>query len=260
MIPTISRLTKPAYPGHWPVGKLENLFLAAGSAVVSLVDVYRHDMLATLTETSTPTMLLQQMRQGMLSSDNGRRILAERPRISTKSVDLDALRDLPKGTLGREYSLWLERCGVTPDTRDPVHYIDDEELAYIVQRYRESHDLYHLLLGQRVDILSELIIKWFEFSHFKLPVAGLSSAFGPLRLRHSWQRQDLFTRSGPWAIRQGNRCAPLMGIYWENEWSTNLAELRQRMNLTDVPDWRDGKGPQGKGKAKFDSGLEIGGA
>lgn len=42
MIPTISRLTKPAYPGHWPVGKLENLFLAAGSAVVSLVDVYRH--------------------------------------------------------------------------------------------------------------------------------------------------------------------------------------------------------------------------
>lgn len=118
-------------------------------------------MLATLTETSTPTFVLQQMRQLMLQSDSGRKILHERPRISTQSVNIDELKQLKPGTLGREYSLWLERCGVSPDTRDPVHYIDDEELAYIVQRYRESHDLYHLLLGQRVDILSELIVKWF---------------------------------------------------------------------------------------------------
>lgn len=31
-----------AYKGHWPIGKFENLFMIAGSAVVSLVDVYRH--------------------------------------------------------------------------------------------------------------------------------------------------------------------------------------------------------------------------
>lgn len=98
-----------------------------------------------------------------------------------------------------------------------------------------------------------------EFSHFKLPVAGLSSAFGPLRLKHSWQREDLFTKSGPWAIKQGNRCKPLLGIYWENEWETDLCDLRRRMNLSDVKDWRDGKGKSGKGKALIGSGLELNG-
>jgi ubiquinone biosynthesis protein COQ4 len=78
----------------------------------------------------------------MLSHPTGRRILRDRPRISSKTMSLEYLRTLPDNTVGRVYAKWLDREGVTPDTRDQVRYIDDPEEAYVMQRYRESHDFY----------------------------------------------------------------------------------------------------------------------
>jgi len=36
---------------------------------------------------------------------------------------------------------------ITPDSRRPVRFVDDPELAYVLQRYRETHDFNHLILG-----------------------------------------------------------------------------------------------------------------
>jgi ubiquinone biosynthesis protein COQ4 len=40
--------------------------------------------------------------------------------ISTKTLDLDHLKQLKRGTLGREYVEWLGRGHLTPDGRDEV--------------------------------------------------------------------------------------------------------------------------------------------
>lgn len=64
--------------------------------------------------------VLPRLRDKMLASEEGRAILKERPRINTKTVDMEVLSNFPEGTLGRAYITWLERCGVTPDTRAPV--------------------------------------------------------------------------------------------------------------------------------------------
>lgn len=56
----------------------------------------------------------------MLASPEGRRILKDRPRVNSTTVDMDKLAQLRDGTLGKAYVTWLERCGVTPDTREPV--------------------------------------------------------------------------------------------------------------------------------------------
>lgn len=45
---------------------------------------------------------------------------------------------------------------VTPDTRAEVKFVDDEELAYVMQRYREVHDLMHTVLGMPTNMLGEL--------------------------------------------------------------------------------------------------------
>jgi ubiquinone biosynthesis protein Coq4 len=42
---------------------------------------------------------------------------------------------------------------VTPDSRLPVQFVDDIELAYVMQRYREVHDLFHTLLGMPTNML-----------------------------------------------------------------------------------------------------------
>ena len=38
----------------------------------------------------------------------------------------------------------------------PAKFVDDEELAYVIQRYREVHDLMHTLLGMPTNMLGEL--------------------------------------------------------------------------------------------------------
>lgn len=76
-------------------------------------------MVAALGET-TAGPVLPRLLDHMLESAEGRRILKVRPRINTSTVDLAALARLPENTFGHTYVTWLERCGVTPDTREPV--------------------------------------------------------------------------------------------------------------------------------------------
>lgn len=92
-------------------------------------------MIAALSET-TSTPFLPALRDEMFSTAEGRAILRDRPRIHSETIDLDHLRSLPDGTLGRSYCDWLEKCNTSPDTRAPVHHVDDPELAYVLQRYR----------------------------------------------------------------------------------------------------------------------------
>jgi len=82
----------------------------------------RLDMVAAVGET-TAGLALPRLRDIMLKSAEGRRILKQRPRVNSDTIDMDALAKLPEGTFGRTYITWLERCGVTPDTREPVSLI-----------------------------------------------------------------------------------------------------------------------------------------
>lgn len=156
--------------------------------------------------------------------------MRDRPLISSKTIDLIKLKSLRRGTLGREWVEWLEQGGVTPDTRHEVTHIDSPTLAYTMTRYRQTHDLYHTLFSLPPTLPYELTLKVLELSNMSLPVAGLSSAFGPLRMtagrRQAW-REDWV----PWALRQGTLAPPLVGIYWEKRWEQGLADLRQELGV-----------------------------
>ncbi|XP_067868926.1 ubiquinone biosynthesis protein COQ4 homolog, mitochondrial isoform X2 [Heterodontus francisci] len=140
------------YRTHIPTRPLQKLLLAAGSALMALSNPYRHDMVAVLGET-TGQLAIQKMRDRMQNHPEGHQILQERPRISISTLDLASLRELPDGTFGREYVRFLDVNRVTPDSRMPVKFVDDEELAYVIQRYREVHDFMHTLLGMPTNIL-----------------------------------------------------------------------------------------------------------
>ena len=76
-------------------------------------------MVAALGET-TAGPSLSHLRDIMLDSAEGRQILKERPRVNSETVDMDRLARFPQGSFGLAYHTWLQRCGVTPDTREPV--------------------------------------------------------------------------------------------------------------------------------------------
>ena len=67
---------------------------------MGLYDPWRADMVAVNGEVAGAPALTY-MHSRMKSSSEGRLILKERPRITTKTVDYDALSALPTGTLGK---------------------------------------------------------------------------------------------------------------------------------------------------------------
>jgi ubiquinone biosynthesis protein COQ4 len=104
----------------------------------------------------------------------------------------------------------------------------------VIQRYRECHDFYHALCNLPVNVESELALKWFEFVHFGLPMAGLGAIFGPLRL-NAEKRARLFREYVPWALKCGSNSKPLISVYWEERWEMPVEEIKNELGIWDPP-------------------------
>ncbi|XP_036972445.1 ubiquinone biosynthesis protein COQ4 homolog, mitochondrial [Acanthopagrus latus] len=221
------------YPGHIQTTPIQKALLAVGSGVAALQNPYRHDMVAVLGET-TGHLALIKLRDRMRNDPEGYTILTERPRIRLSTLDLNNMASLPDGSFGREYLRFLEDNRVTPDSRADVKFVDDEELAYVMQRYREVHDLLHTLLGMPTNMLGEVAVKWFEAAQTGLPMCALGAVLGPLRLNAS-RLQSLFTSLGPWALQNGRRSRCILSIFYERRWEQSLEDLRQELNIEPPP-------------------------
>ncbi len=173
----------------------------------------------------------------MLTDPTGRRILRDKPRITSKSMKLEELRQMGDNTVGKAYANWLDREGVTPDTRDPVRYIDDPEEAYVMQRYRETHDFTHAITGLPVIIEGELAVKAFEFANTLLPMTALSLV-AVARLKPV-ERQRFFSTYLPWALKNGLKADEVINVYWEEELGTDVEVLRTRLGIDTPPDLRE---------------------
>jgi ubiquinone biosynthesis protein COQ4 len=173
----------------------------------------------------------------MLSDPTGRRILRDRPRISTKTLSIPYLRSLPPTTVGGAYVAWLDREGVTSDSRAAVRYIDDEECAYVMQRYRESHDFLHAVTGLPIVREGEVALKAFEFANTLLPMTGLATFAAVTLKRKEWER--FWGIYAPWAIRNGVRAKDVINVYWEEELERDVDDLRAELGIEKPPDLRD---------------------
>lgn len=214
---------------HIPINSFQRMLLTVGSAAVSLINPYRADMIACLGETSGEQALRFILRK-MEESKEGAEILSDRPRINTNTIDLNYLKNLPDGTLGKTYSNFLEKNQVTPDSRSTVQFIDDIELAYVIQRYREAHDLIHTVLQMPTHMLGEVTVKWVEAIQTKLPMCIGGAIFGPIRLKPK-HRQLYRKYYLPWALKTGMNAKFLLNIYYEKRWEQPLSEFYKEMNI-----------------------------
>lgn len=244
---------KSTYDEHIPLTSVGRLQLAISSGIGAFLDprkggmygitvqssVYPNvlsDLVADFGEATAQPYFIYKLRDRMLMNPTGRRILRDRPRLTSTSLDIPRLRSLPPNTVGYNYAAWLDAEGVTPDTRAQVRYIDDEECAYVMQRYRECHDFYHALVGLPVFREGEVALKAFEFANTGLPMTGLA-VFSALSLKKGeWRRfLDIY---GPWAARNGARADDVINVYWEEELETDINELRTRLGIEKPPDLR----------------------
>jgi len=163
------------------------------------------------------------------STPEGAALFREMPRIDREHVDFDALRKLPDGTLGREYTRFLDANNIGPEPFEKLPPdVEDQRAAFIMLRMRQTHDLWHVLTGYEPDVRGEVLLQCFTYAQVGAPSAFLLSFFGSLRWRKLTGKhhiQNLRT-----AYRRGKRAMPLAMFRWENEWATPVSELRARLD------------------------------
>lgn len=223
----------PLYPGHIPTTFAQKALISVGSALAAITDPFRDDMVAVFGEV-TGAYAFRDLHRIMSNDEEGRQILRDRPRINTRTVDLDYLSRLPDYTFGYTYYRFLHDNNVSPDSRLPVQFVDDAELAYVAQRYREVHDLIHTILEMPIHMLGEVTVKWVEAIHTKMPMCSTGAVFGAIRLKPK-QRRDYVNIHLPWALRVGFNAKNLMCVYYEKHWEEPLSELQQKLGIEPFP-------------------------
>lgn len=214
---------------HVPINFLQKIVLSVGSAAVSICDPHRGDMIACLGET-TGYQAAKLMTNKMQATEEGREILTQRPRINSTTVDLAKLKTYPEGTVGKVYSNFLISNRVTPDSRPMVRFVDDIDIAYVIQRYREVHDLIHTTLEMPTHMLGEVTVKWVEAIQTTLPMCIGGALFGPIRLKpkHRKLYKDYYL---PWAIKTGYNSKFLVGVHFEKRWEQPLSDFHKEMGI-----------------------------
>lgn len=103
----LDKFTKEFLGNQIKVTEFQRILLTAGSSIAALLDPRRQDMIACLGET-TGEDTLKKVMQEMQASEEGRQILMEKPRINTKTVNLDELKSMSQESMGFHYWKFLE--------------------------------------------------------------------------------------------------------------------------------------------------------
>ena len=172
-------------------------------------------------------------------SEAGRAVLAEKRDLLETLRDRAYLESLPEGSLGRTYAEFTEREQISPDGLveasggewNPTD--GDEDHARFMARYRDMHDLEHVVTGYGRDLRGEGALLAFDLAQsWSL---GLALIVG-LDLLGSDREQWRLVREG-W--RRGKQAAWMIEQDWEALLPLPLDEVRDQMAVGDLPDYRE---------------------
>ncbi len=190
-----------------------------------------------------------QVCRALLKRDPASMDLIEQRRLSGP-YDADALKGLPKGTLGHTYATVLEAMGYDINFfPKPDFYANLETDAdYINYRVYATHDIHHIVSGFSLDNFGELgviSISVAQFSHPGLVFTDL------MALLLNWFRNDTpidehetpaeQARTASYAfgmiskgLHIGAESHPLFPVIWEERMGQNLEELRAELGIAAV--------------------------
>ena len=246
---------------HIPLlSPIQRIATLVHSSLTALNDPTRADAVAAVGEV-TGSFALSKMLAGMESNEVGRRILNDRPivdeniakqaeillqqhndEMSTSNVNFNNPINVErtKGmSFGAAYATFLQTHKFDPNERDSVRFISDPKLSYVMTRYRQCHDYWHVLTGLPPTVLGELGLKWLELIQTGLPLAALSATSGVFGANGlSAQEQEvLISVYLPWAMKVGTNMKEhsLLCTYYEEELETDLDVLREKMGIEPAP-------------------------
>ncbi|MCC6620877.1 MAG: hypothetical protein IT385_06460 [Deltaproteobacteria bacterium] len=162
-----------------------------------------------------------------VTEPGGVELLAERPAIDSRTVDFAALARLSEDTLGGAFARHLSSRGLSPDIfRAPPGI--PPALAYLGQRMRQSHDIWHVLAGYDTTVDDELALLAFSYGQSGMPGPAVLAVLGGLRWlpRHPGVFRKILD-----GYRRGKAARSLITARWEAMWHEPLAAVRERFGI-----------------------------
>jgi ubiquinone biosynthesis protein COQ4 len=173
----------------------------------------------------------------LLETPDGGRIAYERVELADRLKDETFRASFPPGSVGAAYAEFLEsehisvqglidesHKGIPPAELDEKH-----PYVWFFRRFRDIHDILHVLTGYGRDWLGELCLLAFSYQETRdlgravMAWGGILRARGPVAAQ---ARKALFE-----ARRRGNRAAWLPGEDFERLLFEPLDEARRRLRL-----------------------------
>jgi ubiquinone biosynthesis protein COQ4 len=186
-------------------------------------------LIEALSGVRTPAWIARRLR--------GRPLLSNRPDILAHLTDREALRRMPADSLAHAYLHFVESEGITAEglREASVHgeaRSADPEVEFIRRRMRDTHDLWHAVLGYRGDVLGEAAVLAFTFAQTRNAAIGVLVLVGLTKL-YAPEARSLIVGG----FRRGVRAAWFPEQDWESLLPLPVAEVRHRLRIDAPPDY-----------------------
>lgn len=148
-------------------------------------------------------------------------------------IDLDALEQLPEGSLGHCYASQLKAQGITPQTLiDPAPISGDQD--FVVHRLKETHDIVHVLTGFGVDGVGEIGLQAFNLAQNRSPLAVLLIFGGMLKNLQDDQPLEALLHAISRGFEMGLQAKCVVSYRLEDAWERSLLDWRRELNLPEL--------------------------
>jgi ubiquinone biosynthesis protein COQ4 len=162
---------------------------------------------------------------------DGREILSTRP-CMRDGADLTVLAAMPDGTLGRALARYYQDNGILPfETPYPTH----KDVDYLIKRYRETHDLVHVLTDYGTDALGEMELQAFAAGNLGLRTSVMILVFAAILMPHGLPPVWKYAGKLWAAYRRGRASKNILRPYYERYFSWSLDDARSAIELAPNP-------------------------
>jgi len=177
--------------------------------------------------------------RAFLMSERGQAIRKSEPSLVAILDDHPALRRLPKGSLGQVYCDFMEREGLSAqglvdelaEYRSADYQINDQ-VAWYINRLRDTHDLLHVLTGFGRDALGEQCVLAFTYSQQPALAHLFLGYAGAMEIKKRVNSSAPVLRAVREAQRLGKACPRLIELPIRELLAMPLAAARARLGIT----------------------------
>ena len=172
--------------------------------------------------------LATQMGRYLLNQPGIQAMLADNWRPNP--IDLNALEQLPEGSLGHTYAKQLKDQGLTPEALiDPAPITNQRE--FLIHRLRETHDILHVLTGFSTDGPGELGLQAFNLAQNRSPLAVMLIFGGMLSTLQNDKPLEPLLHALSRGFELGLTANCVISYRLEDHWERPLSEWRQELKL-----------------------------